>query len=95
MMDGRQTGYTTQQMNSAPPGAVFVWCDSHTSYPMKLAKKLGRDDLVVRPLSWLGSRSFMGAPFTGLVIDHAARPDSDAIDVLRYLEKRGVRVMYP
>lgn len=68
---GRQTGRTMRQMKDAPRGAVFVWCNAHLSYPRRLAKAIGRDDLlVVVPLSWLaphnvyGRKCIRGAPIT-------------------------------
>jgi hypothetical protein len=91
-MSDRQTGRTTQQMNDAPLGAVFVWCNSHLSYPQAMAKTLERDDLVVRPLSWLERRNVMGRTFPGVVVDHAAHCDAEAHEALHYLRTRGVLV---
>lgn len=91
-MNNRQTGRTTQQMADAPKGAVFVWCNSRTSYPHDLAKKLDRQDLVVRPLSWLAPRNVMGRDFPGVIVDHAAHPDNEAHEALYYLRARGVLV---
>jgi hypothetical protein len=92
MMSDRQTGQTTQQMNNAPLGAVFVWCNSRTHYPQALAKTLGREDLVVRPLSWLERRNVMGRTFPGVVVDHAAPCDTEAYEALNYLRTRCVMV---
>lgn len=91
-MSDRQLGRTSQQMTDAPPGAVFVWCNSRTAYPLGLAKHLGRDDLVVRPLSWLEPRNVMSRDFPGVIVDHAAQPDSEAYAALHYLRTRGVLV---
>jgi hypothetical protein len=41
----RRTGRTTKQMQEAPPGAIFVWCNGHLWYPRQLARRLGREDL--------------------------------------------------
>jgi hypothetical protein len=86
----RQSGRTTQQMNDAPTGAVFVWCNGRVTYPQALAKALGRDDLTVRPLSWLEPRNVMGRNFPGVVVDHAAQPDTKGYEALHYLRLRGV-----
>jgi hypothetical protein len=67
----RGTGKTTQQMKSAPTGAVFVWCNAHLYYPRMLAKRIGRDDLQIQAPSWLEDR-WRGMKMTGLVLDHAA-----------------------
>jgi len=43
----RGTGRTSAQMREAPADATFVWCNGHLDYPRILAKRLGRDDLVI------------------------------------------------
>jgi hypothetical protein len=91
-MSDRQTGRTTQQMLDAPVGAVFVWCNSAVLYPKILAHGLQRDDLVVRPLSWLERRNVMGRTFPGVVVDHAAHYSAEAQEALRYLRIRGTPV---
>ena len=91
-MSDRQTGRTTQQINDAPLGAVFVWCNSSVSYPQEIAKTLGRNDLVVRPLHWLRPANVMGRNFTGVIVDHAAQPDSEGYAALHYLSICGVLV---
>ena len=88
MNDYRGTGLTTQQMNEAPPGAVFVWCNGALYYPQTLARKLGRDDLTVRPLSWLRPCNVMGRDFAGVVLDHAARPSTETCEALNYVRLR-------
>ena len=90
MSDFRGTGLTTQQMKEAPPGAVFVWCNGMLYYPQTLARKLGRDDLTVRPLSWLRLCNVMGRDFSGVVLDHAARPSAEACEALNYVRVRAV-----
>ena len=67
----RQTGATTQQMQEAPPGAVFVWCNEHLHYPRALAKQLGRADLEIVGPGWLESDRWYGRTLSGLVTDHA------------------------
>ena len=62
-MEYRGTGRTTQQMIAAPHGAVFVWCNSNITYPKMLAQDLRRDDIVVRPLSWLKREKVIGQTF--------------------------------
>jgi hypothetical protein len=42
----RGSGTTTRQIKDAPHGAYYVWVNYATSYPKKLAEKLGRTDLV-------------------------------------------------
>jgi hypothetical protein len=92
MSDYRGTGRTTQQMTDAPLGAVFVWCNSALHYPEALARQLGRDDLVIRRLSWLERRNVMGRTFPGVIVDHAAHCDAEAYEALNYLRTRGVLV---
>lgn len=43
----RGSGRTTEQLRSAPKGAVFVWCNGGLAYPRKLARHMGRDDLTI------------------------------------------------
>lgn len=69
----RQTGATTKQMETAPKGAVFVWCNSHTDYAIHLARKIGREDLQIVSPAWLEWGRWRGLELTGLVIDHAAQ----------------------
>lgn len=91
-MSNRQTGRTTQQMKDAPVGAVYVWCNSKTTYPRELARAIGRDDLNVVPLLWLDGRNVRGRTFNGVTVDHAAHCDADAYEALDYLRTRGVPV---
>ena len=69
----RQTGATTKQMEAAPNGAVFVWCNGQTDYAIHLARKIGREDLQIVSPTWLEWGRWKGLELTGLVIDHAAR----------------------
>lgn len=73
----RGTGRTTRQMQSAPIGAVFVWCSADVSYPRALANKIGRTDLKILPADRLADDSnwYRGEKLTGVVLDHAAVPD--------------------
>jgi hypothetical protein len=78
-------------MKAAPHGAVFVWCNSELEYPKALAWAIGRDDLDIRPLSWMEPRNVMGRKLGGLVLDHAAPVLSDAgYEALMYLRNNGV-----
>ena len=43
----RQTGRTTEQMKTAPKGAIYVWCNNRLHYPHALAHHLGRSDLII------------------------------------------------
>jgi len=90
-MHKRQTGRTTQQMQAAPQGAVFVWCNSHVDYPIALARALGRGDLAVYPLAWLEPINVIGRNLSGLVLDHATPLLSDSgYEALMYARSRGV-----
>lgn len=68
----RGEGTTTKQMEAAPKGAVFVWCNGHTDYAVRLARKIGRDDLRVVSPAWLEDR-WLGLELAGIVVDHAAQ----------------------
>lgn len=64
-------GHTTHQMKTAPRGAYFVWCNSHTNYAMRLSKDLGRDDLQIRSPEWLLHEARRTPHAVPIVIDHA------------------------
>ena len=68
----RGEGTTTQQMEAAPKGAVFVWCNGHTDYAVRLARKIDREDLQIKSPAWLDD-GWRGVTLTGIVVDHAAR----------------------
>lgn len=76
----RRMGKTRQQLRDAPQGAVFVWCNNHTEYPMRLARQLGRTDIKVVSLQWLLDRRFLSADRRYVVIDHATF-EWDRVDV--------------
>ena len=89
----RGTGLTTQQMKAAPQGAVFVWCNDRTWYAVQLARKLGRDDLQIKPPRWL-VESWQGLELTGVVVDHAARLSDKQWEGFLYASARAGR-LYP
>lgn len=66
----RGTGETTRQLQRAPVGSYFVWCNHHLDYPVKLAQSLGRKDIHIVSPSWL-ERGWRGCRFTDIIIDHA------------------------
>jgi len=66
----RQTGITTKQMVEAPKGAWFVWPTSGLSYPAKLARRLGRQDLRIVQMLHL-SPGWVYCTTGDVVIDHA------------------------
>ena len=67
----RGSGRTTRQMQDAPGGALFVWCNAHLSYPTRLVRVLGRDDLRVVCPYWLELEDWQGCRYS-VVVDHAA-----------------------
>lgn len=71
MSKDRQTGRTTRQLEEAPQGTIFVWYNGHTDYPHALARKLGREDIKIKPFSWLDERNVRGLRGTNVVLDHA------------------------
>lgn len=70
-MNDRQSGQTTQQMKNAPPGAIYVWVNSHIYYPVQLARSLGRADLKIVSSSWLEDKSKIVGSKDPVIIDHA------------------------
>ena len=85
----RGRGRTAQQMQNAPIGSIFVWCNSMVSYPKSLAQNLKRDDLVIQPLHWLRIENIAGRDGLKIVVDHAARLDDRNYDALACAKARG------
>lgn len=81
----RGQGFTTLQMQRAPQGACYFW-PNHISlrYAIDLAKRLGREDLIIVPFSRLqdGLRGFRASAF---IVDHAINLTLDEVDKLRQL----------
>lgn len=67
---GRRAGKTTQQILSAPAGAIFVWVSGDVSYPKRLAEELGRRDLTFVGPSFASSEKWRGFD-REIVADHA------------------------
>lgn len=66
----RLSGSTTRQMEDAPQNAIFIWCNSDTYYPKRLAEKLGRKDLRIKSPDWL-DYGWRGLYLSGVILDHA------------------------
>lgn len=83
--DDRGTGRTTKQMQEAPRGAIFVWCNGQLSFPRHLAAKLGRSDLRIEGPGFFDIRvpRFKGVT-TPVVVDHAAHELFDHLQRLGY-----------
>lgn len=86
MNDARGHGTTTQQMQSAPRSAVFVWCNTKLAYPRALARHLGRNDLrIVSPL-WVAPGVMDGCAFQ-IVVDHCAELSMKQRDEVRIINR--------
>lgn len=76
MAKERGTGRTTRQMQEAPHGSVFIWCNDSTNYPRQVAKELGREDLKIFRLDVLDDRNQLrGLLIPAIILDHAANPN--------------------
>lgn len=69
----RGDGKTHRQIESAPQGAVFLWCNEVLSHPKDLARRLGRTDLHIVGPNWL-TRGLWRGVTRPLIIDHAYTP---------------------
>lgn len=69
----RRTGITTEQLRTAPAGALYIWPTDHAlTYPEILAREvLGRTDLEFRSTPWL-LRNGPIVSQSNVVLDHAA-----------------------
>lgn len=86
-------GATTTQMKEAPYGAVYIWRTKALSYPRKLAKSLGREDLKIIAAAHLCNihrRGDFKVRMSGVIIDHAAMYtfNSEEWDGYEYLRSR-------
>lgn len=93
----RQTGRTTQQLKDAPQGAIFVWCNGRVDYPQNIARDMGRDDIRIKPFSWLEERNILGLRDIKVVIDHATPEVNPTIsdttwNAIRLLRSRGMLI---
>lgn len=70
----RGTGITTKQMQDAPKGSVFIWCNQHTRYPKTIARTLGREDLKIYGPGILEHDAIRlrGQEVPAIIVDHAA-----------------------
>lgn len=77
----RGTGLTSRQMQEAPKGAIFIWCNAEVRYAERLARYLGRDDLIiVSPGRFEDVARGRRIP---VVMDHATRYDAKLFDAIR------------
>lgn len=90
----RGTGRTTQQMKAAPRFAVFVWCDRMLLYPKRLARKLGRNDLLIVSLQWVDATVLQSYSLP-VVVDHTARDMLSAEKLALIEEHNKVRASRP
>lgn len=70
-------GITYTQITRLKPNGVFVWYSSDTRYPEQLAKHLNRNDIQVKPLTWLRCSNVYGRRFTDIGIDHHVFDDRE------------------
>ncbi len=68
--DDRQTGRTTRQMQEAAQGTYFVWPNEALSYPINLARHLGRTDLKIISRAAF-KRAAMEGKIKNVILDHA------------------------
>lgn len=66
----RGKGHTQHQIDNAPEGAFFVWCNERPEYARDLARFRGREDLKVRVASWLKGHTWRYSN-DPVVVDHA------------------------
>ena len=74
MVATRGTGKTTRQMLGAPLGGHFIWCNGTLSYPVALARKLGRFDLKIHSPCDLRGGRLAGIDPALVVVDHWISP---------------------
>ena len=80
-MSDRGSGRTTDAMHSAPPKAIYVWCNDRLDYPKRLALDIGRKDLQIVGPSWLRD-GWYGLEYPAIVVDHATHLGDEQIRLL-------------
>lgn len=73
MSEQRGIGTTTNQIKSAPRGAVFIWPVANSiDYPQRIARELGRQDLIIKSVGAFEDPHWAyGREFPELILDHA------------------------
>ncbi len=72
--EGRQTGCTTRQLETLPRESLFiVHNQAMNDYVRALCKKIGREDILIRSLTWLRDERWRGNTYPAADIDHHAR----------------------
>ena len=65
----RGKGHTQHQIDTAPEGAFFVWCNQYLDYARDMARFRGREDLQIKTPHWLERYAIhTSGP---IVVDHA------------------------
>jgi len=95
-MSIRGSGITSRQMKAAPKGAIFVWNNEQTNYPVELAKVLGRQDLQICTPFTLASDTLVAKlreSTEAIVIDHALTPKGEVARNLASLAAPGRQII--
>lgn len=77
-MQKRGSGQTTRKMQSAPYGAIYIWCNSGLEYPRALARHIGRQDLIIRSPAYFENFGYRGLRIP-VVLDHATMENMSPI----------------
>lgn len=91
MNDTRGTGRTSHQLINAPPNAIFIWCNTRTDYPRKLAAELNRRDIKIVSPGWIEGIGPYGINFNDVVIDHMAEEMMNKNQKLCLLQHKTLR----
>jgi len=61
-----------KQMLDAPKDAVFIWINNDLWYPRQLAHRIKREDLRIKPPTFLEDH-WRGLNLSDIVVDHSAK----------------------
>lgn len=70
---GPQIGITSNQIKSAPVGAIYICPGIDMRYQESLGKYLGREDISFKPLSWFRQENVIGKKWPTIIFDHYIR----------------------
>lgn len=68
---GRQNGKTSTALLEAPQRCVYVCTAGAVRYTKELARKLGREDIIVVGPDWIRDQRYLGQDRARVSVDHA------------------------
>lgn len=85
----RGSGRTSRQIMEAPKSSIYIWCADDLGYPLTIAEKLGRSDLLFQSVRRLEQDSYFLRGVTNwVVVDHAVALSETAWEAVTDARRR-------